>query len=64
MTTDNDKSQQVFGVPPSECTMKRSLYNQVMRATKVSLNANMLPVVEAQGEKGTMDNLCKSSCVV
>ena len=34
------------GVAPAECMVKHSLYNQVMKSTNVSLNADVSPVVK------------------
>jgi hypothetical protein len=49
------------GVAPAECRAKHSLYDQVIKSTIVSLNADVSPAVE---ERRTMDDIPQSQCVV
>ncbi len=41
------------GVAPAECRAKHSLYDQVMKSTNVSLNADVLPAVEERRVRWT-----------
>jgi hypothetical protein len=49
------------GVAPAECRAKHSLYDQVIKSTIVSLNADVSPAVE---ERRTMDDIPQSQYVV
>ncbi len=42
------KINKCCSVPPQECQKKRSLYDRVLRAMTVLLNANVLPAVKEQ----------------
>jgi hypothetical protein len=48
------KVNECCDVPPAECTARRSLYDQVMRATNVLLNTDASPAIERRWVRWTI----------